>query len=80
MFHITLKEVRESSGYSAEKAAEKLGILIEVYNNYENDPGQIPKVVACKIRRMYGISLDSLCIGVIAYAFLLLNASHLSMN
>ena len=71
MFKITLRMARELSGYTVGEVSRHCHVSIVEMGRLENDPGEMPKVVACKIRRLYGISLDSLCIG---------NTSHLAMN
>ena len=58
MFQITLRDARISSGYTVEEAARLCGVTVEAYNAYENDAGIIPKNTACKIKKMYHISLD----------------------
>ena len=58
MLQISLRSARESSGYTAGGAANYLGISIESYEAYENNPGTIPKIIACKIKKMYGILLE----------------------
>jgi len=58
MFQITLRTARELSGYTVEEAARHLEIPINTYIAYENDPGVIPKVIACKIKKMYNVLLE----------------------
>jgi len=60
MFQITLRAARESRGYTAEEVARCLGISISVYIAYERVPGTIPKIIACKIKKMYDISLEKI--------------------
>lgn len=58
MVQITLRDARILSGYTVEEAARICGVTTEAYNAYENDAGIIPKNTACKIKKMYHISLD----------------------
>jgi DNA-binding XRE family transcriptional regulator len=49
---------REMSGYTLDEAAEYCGVSTEQMEAFEREPGEIPKNVACKIKKMYNISLD----------------------
>lgn len=57
---ITLEIIRNSAGYTIEEASEHCQVSVEEMKRFENDPGIMPKVIACKIKRLYNISLDSL--------------------
>ena len=60
MFKISLKTARELSGYTVEEVAKQCGVSIVQMEAFEREPGEIPKVMACKIKKMYKISLDLL--------------------
>ncbi|MFZ3132727.1 MAG: helix-turn-helix transcriptional regulator [Desulfosporosinus sp.] len=60
MDKITLKAAREMAGYTVEEAAKWCDVSIAQMETYENKPGEIPKTIACKIKRLYNILLESL--------------------
>ena len=57
---LKLSSVRISKGYTAEAAANHLGITTELYEAYENNPGSIPKIIACKIKKLYEVLLEDI--------------------
>lgn len=57
---LKLSSVRIAKGYTKEEAAKDLGITTKLYEAYEDNPGTIPKIIACKIKRMYGILLENI--------------------
>ena len=75
---VTLDLVRNAAGYTIEEASEHCEVSVEEMKRLENDSGEMTKAIACKIKKLYGVSLDNLQFAI--YAFLLLNASHGFMN
>jgi len=75
---VTLDLARRAAGYTINEAAEHCDMPVEEMKRLENDPGQMTKTIACKIKKLYGASLDNLQFAI--YTFLLLNASHGFMN
>jgi transcriptional regulator with XRE-family HTH domain len=53
-----IKEIREISGISAETLADKLGLLHEVYLNYESGNTDIPVGIIFKISELFNVELS----------------------
>lgn len=60
MYHTSLQSARLSCGYTIDEAAEYCGVPTSIYESYEKDPEEIPKYIACIIRKVFNISLDSI--------------------
>lgn len=60
MIKLTLSALRKSRGCTKEQALVCLGVSEGVYDAFCEDPGLIPKSIACKMRKACGISLDML--------------------
>lgn len=63
-FKFSLRAARISCGYSVEEAAQYYGISTLEMEQYEKDCGDMPVFVVRKMARLYGVSLDSLFIGL----------------
>jgi len=57
------RTARESCGYAVEEVAGYCGISVDTYKNYEKNSGEMIKVIACKLKRLYSISLDLFYVG-----------------
>lgn len=60
MFHSNLREARELSGYSQKDFAQKLGIPVTTYRNYENTMREPSYDILIKIAEMLNMSVDQL--------------------
>lgn len=60
MYHMSLQSARLSCGYTIDEAAEFCGVPTSIYESYEKDPGEIPKYIACILKKEYGVSLDQI--------------------
>ncbi|WP_407310431.1 helix-turn-helix transcriptional regulator [Desulfosporosinus sp. SB140] len=60
---ITLSSARTVCGYTQEEAARHCGVSPIIIEKYEKDCTDMPINLACKISRLYDISLDDLYIG-----------------
>lgn len=60
MLKITLRVARESCGYTVEEVSEYCLVPVAIYHVYEKDPGVIPKNIACKIKKLFGIMLEAI--------------------
>ena len=63
MFHITLRAIRESCGYTIDEAAKHCGISAQEMAKYEKNPGEMMCSTAMKIRRLYPVPLDFIYAG-----------------
>ncbi len=63
MFQITLRNARESCGYSIGEAAECLGVTIDTLKVYENDTSLVPVKTISKINLLYNVPLMLIFIG-----------------
>lgn len=64
MFTITLKEARESKGYSIEEIAVACGVSIEDIKHYERDTRKMPFNLARKLKRLLHINICQIHIGL----------------
>ncbi len=60
MFHVNLRNVRECSNISQRQMAEKLGIPVTTYRNYENTLREPSYEILAKICEILSVSADEL--------------------
>ena len=59
-----IREIREDCGLSAEQAATKLAIPVNIYNHYENATTDIPISVLYEIAGLFHVDLTELLTGL----------------
>ena len=60
---LRIKELRESSDYTAEQTAEELGISVDLYKSYEASGGNIPISTLYRIANLFGVSMAEILTG-----------------
>jgi len=60
---LRIKELREVSGFSCEQVAEKLGITVDIYNNYEEGGIDLPFSFIHNCALLFGVELSDLLEG-----------------
>ncbi|EGW36446.1 helix-turn-helix transcriptional regulator [Desulfosporosinus sp. OT] len=63
MFQITFRAARIASGYTIEQVASHCSVESNTIKRFENDCTEMPIDLACKVSKLYNISLDDLFIG-----------------
>ncbi|MCL2088793.1 MAG: cupin domain-containing protein [Oscillospiraceae bacterium] len=58
-----IKEIREICGYTAQDAAERLGIGVQKYLEYENSGENIPISVLYELTSYYGVDMTEILTG-----------------
>lgn len=60
---MTIAECRKQSGISVAYISDILGVSVDKYTYYENNPQEIPINVAIGISRITGVSYDDIFFG-----------------
>lgn len=63
MFQITLEAARIACGYTIEQVANHCRVESNIIREFEVDCTEMPIDLACKVSKIYDISLDDLYIG-----------------
>ena len=63
MFQITLRVARISCGYTEEEVTRYCGISVDKLRDFEKDCREMPITVACKMAKLFKMSLDQIYIG-----------------
>lgn len=58
MIYNKLKELRTERGWRQKDVAEKLGISVQVYGNYENWINRPDPEMLCKMADLFGVTVD----------------------
>lgn len=64
MNKITLRMARERAGFTVEEVAKVCGVSVEEIKKYETDSRGLPFQLARMMKRLYGIKLEQIYIGL----------------
>lgn len=57
---LTIRQWRRAKEITQEQMAEKLGVHVNTYQNWEESPGKISVTKAVQIAEIFGVTLDDI--------------------